>query len=261
MSSSFGETIVYLASGFLLGIWLIYCGVKQYLLVQKIRNIPTSSVEGAAVGLIELSGKARCHDPALSPISKVKSAYWEVVGEYYYSAGKYSHWEHLWSRESSRLFYLEDKTGKMLVDSKGCDIDIPYDKLYEGYISDKGNWVRKPPPLPTEVLDFINGLDPAGKAAFMAHPHENIRIFESYIADGDQLYVMGSAEPQAGASSSVGHENLIVKKGAYDTLLYISDSGERKVIANLSNGIYWCIGGLALSAVCLLIFLQYIGVK
>jgi hypothetical protein len=248
--------------GFVIGLGLVYGGAQTYLLVQKIKNTPTSKVEGAAVGMTELSGTARCHDPDPSPLSKVNSAYWKVVGAYFHSAGKNSHWVQIFTRESGRRFYLKDDTGEMLVDSTGGTLDIPVDKTCEGYISGRGEFGMAHTQLGPEAMDFINGLDPVAKGTFMAHQYENVRIMESYIADGDPLFVLGSAEPQEGKSSSVGYENLILKKGIADKTLYISDTGERKVLDKLSGGMYWMIfGGLALAAVCLLFLLISIGVK
>jgi hypothetical protein len=213
------------------------------------------------VGLTELSGTARVHDPDPSPLSKVNSAYWKVIGQYYLNAGKHSRWVQIYLRESGRQFYLKDETGEMLVDSTGGTIDIPLNKTCEGYISGKGEFGMAHTQLPSEGMDFINGLDPVGKAAFMGRQHENVRILESYIADGDPLYVLGSAVPQEGKSSSVGYQNLVLRKGMADKTLYISDTGERKVLDKFSGGMYWSLfGGLALAAVCLLIFLISIGV-
>jgi len=239
------------AAGFgiigLCGLGLIYDGVTRHLFVQRINNLPTSKAEGAAVGLIELSGKARCHDPTSSPVSKVKCAYYKLIAEYY-SPSKYSDWKPIWFDESSGQFYLEDETGKILVDSKGVDLDTPNDRIYEGYISGKGEFGVAHEPMPPEALGFINGLDPDTKADFMAHQHQKVRIMEYYIADGDPLFVLGSAEPQDGSAggAGVGYRNLVVKKGS-DRLLYISDTGERKVVKRLSAGIYWHIfGGLSM---------------
>ena len=255
------------ALGFMIGIGLIYFGVTQYLLAQKINNTPTSKVQSAAVGLIELCGKAECRDPTVSPISKVKCVYWRIRGELNRDNSNYLEQEdvaygrlrQMFYRDSSKPFYLEDETGRMLVDPKDGDVDIPCNKVYDGYLSPGKRLFGIVPltPLPAEALDFINGLDPAGKAAFMAHPNVNLRILEYYIAEGDPLYVLGSAVPQDGAGSSVGHANLMVKKGR-DNIMYVSKTGEKKLVNRITWVMYLAIfGGLALSAISLFMFILF----
>ena len=68
-----------------LGLLLIYRGITRYLLMQKIKNIPTSNVRSAAVGLVELSGKAKSKEEMISPISKEKCVFYELTAQYYYS--------------------------------------------------------------------------------------------------------------------------------------------------------------------------------
>jgi hypothetical protein len=283
---------------FFIGLAMIYTGVKRFLLVQKIKDTPTSKAEAAAVGLVELFGKARCIDAKtqaalvpeikkelaampgmkkislfrtsaletadselesekefVSPISKVRCAYWRVLGQYYQS-GKHGGWRNIYDDRSYAPFYCEDETGKVLIDPNGAEVDIPSDRLFEGYITGTGVFGASHTKLDPQALDFINGLDEAGKKAFMNHEHEDVRVYEYYIAEEDELYVLGSAEPREGVASDVGSENLIVRKGDIDKTMYISDSGERRIIQKMSGSMYWQIfGGLAVSAVCLFIIL------
>lgn len=256
--SSIGSVLIYAFIGFFVGLGLIYSGGKRYLLVQKIKNTPTSKVEGAAVGLTELSGKAECHDPTDSPISAVKCAYWRLNADYYVS-GKNGGWRRFYSADSHKQFYLVDETGKMLVDPHGAEIDIPIDWTYQGYIA--GGLFGTGHTMDPRVLKFVDTLDDPGKRKFMAYSHSDVRVNESYIADDDPLFVLGSAEPIEGMSSAVAYENLMMRKGDIDKTMYISDNGERKVIQNLSGSMYYHIGGgLALSAICLFFLLTILGV-
>ncbi|MBI5046190.1 hypothetical protein HZC07_00465, partial [Candidatus Micrarchaeota archaeon] len=112
-------------------------------------------------------------------------------------------------------------------------------------------------------LDFIDSLDAADKSRFMNYADREIRLLEYCIAEGDPLYILGSAQPQTDVtegSSSVGYENLIVKKGS-DKIMYISNSNEKAIVAKLIGSMYWQIfGGLILSSICLLVILGYLGV-
>lgn len=238
------------------GLLCIYGGVNRYLLLQKINNIPTSKVRSAAVGLVELFGKAKCKDDMSSPVSKAKCTYWKVVGEYY-QPGKHGGWRTIYNKASSSQFYLEDETGKMLIEPKNAEMSIPSDLVSTGHLSDKGFLgILKQKKLDDRVLAFIDSDAEAGQR-FRSRAGYELRLTESYIAEGDPLYVLGSAVPVAGASSGVAHENLIVKQGDMEKLMYISDSGERKVKDNVRWSMIWafvlgiplsCIGIVALLA-------------
>ncbi|MCI0503305.1 E3 ubiquitin ligase family protein [Candidatus Micrarchaeota archaeon] len=241
---------------FLIGITLIYGGTQRFLLAQKIKNTPTSKVRSAAVGLVELFGKAKCKDAIDSPISKVRSAYWRVKGEYY-KPGKHGGWRDIYNASSSTPFYLEDDTGKMLVEPKEAEIDIPQDFFNNGHLSEGGVFgLFKSKVLDKKVLDFL-AATPAANSAFKAHSGFDLRVTEWFIAENDPLYVMGTAEPVKGAVSAIAHENLIVKKGKGVDILYISDSGEKKVVDKVSGSIWWMLGpGFILSAIGLFVLLS-----
>ncbi|VVB98535.1 E3 Ubiquitin ligase [uncultured archaeon] len=247
-----------LAFGFVIGLSSMYDGVKKYLLAQKIRDTPTSTVEAAAVGLVELKGKAMCDAPTYSPIAKQKCAYWKLRGQYYRS-GKNGGWRDIYSAASTANFLIQDQTGSMLVDPVGAEIDIPQDKLYEGYISGKGIFGAAHTQMDQSVVDFVNALGPDDRQKFMNHKNEDVRIYEYYIAEGDDIYVLGSAEPRDGVASSVGYENLVVRKSNTDNTMFISDSGERKLLEKFGGQLYLKIlFGFALSSACLFIVLAYL---
>ena len=255
MSSS-GKAFIYSIAGFFLGLFFIYRGTRRYLLLQKINNTPTSKVESAAIGLVELFGKAHYEGKMQSPIAKTKCAYWRLKAQYY-KYGKHGGWKDIFTKDSGEPFYLKDETGKILIDPKGAEIDIPEDHLYEGSITKKGILNMLHNKMPEAVLEFLK--EPGNedmKNKIMWHKNEKVRIYEYFIAENDPLYVLGNAEPRKSIASDVAHENLIVKKGKYDKIMYVSDSHERKVIDRIKFNMVWNMaGGLILSAICLLIIL------
>jgi hypothetical protein len=241
---------------FLFGMVLIIGGVQRYLLAQKIKNTPTSKVRSAAVGLVELAGKARCKDTLDSPISHVRSIYWRIKGEYY-KPGKHGGWRDIYNASSSEQFYLEDDTGKMLIEPKDAEIEIPHDFFNEGHLSEGGFMgLFKSKVLDPKVLAFL-AATPAANSAFKNHSSFDLRITEWFIAEGDPLYVLGTAESVKGSMSAIAHENLIVKKNSNDGIMYVSDSGETKVIEKVSGSIWWMlIPGFLMAAIGLFFLLS-----
>ena len=250
-------------SGFFLlfGGALAWYGSQQYFLVQKIKNTPTSKVRSAAAGLVELFGKAKCKDAMESPVSKAKCIYWNLNCEYYHSGKNSSGWRTFYSKHSSNQFFLEDDTGKMLVDPKNAEMRIPPDFSSQGHMSDRALLGIIPQKqLAPNVLEWLE-RDPPAKTAFMGQGGRDLRVVESFIAEGDPLYVLGSAEPIPGSASDVKYENLMVKMGN-DKILFITDSAEDKFegMMGIMSWVY-LIGGLIFFFGSLLVLvLSFVGV-
>lgn len=51
------------------GIWYFFWGFKRLRRKRKIENIPTSTVRGLAIGLVELIGKAKKMSSITSPLT------------------------------------------------------------------------------------------------------------------------------------------------------------------------------------------------
>jgi len=226
----------------LLGIFAIYAGAKRYSFVQKTRNTPTSKIASAAVGLVELCGKPAPLDEGagskgfISPVSKQKCIYYTVRAGFrepirnryvpIYSSG---------SHTAFPRFYLQDESGKVLIDPNGAQLDIPPDHHLRGYISGRGLFGVPRQKLDQRALDFIRTLEPGVQMSFDLAKYFEVFVIETYITEDDQIYVMGEAVPKEGAPSPIGSENLIVKKGKS---MFISDSGERKAVEGLMGEVY-----------------------
>ena len=224
------------------GIVLFYGGLQSYILMQKIKNTPTSKVRSAAVGLVELSGKARCKEDMPSPISKEKCVFWRLNAQYY-QPGKHGGWRNIYNKDSSMQFYLEDETGKILIDPKGGDIQIPQDFSSTGRLSDKGFLgIVSQKQIDPKVIDYITE-NPEFAKQMNNHKGYELKVIESYIADGDPLYALGSAMPISGASSAVSNENLVVQRSDSDKVLYIRDTEEKKILDQFKTSVPLGIGG------------------
>ncbi|MCX6774144.1 MAG: GIDE domain-containing protein [Candidatus Micrarchaeota archaeon] len=238
MSKGDASSIPFIMFG--MGLFLLYGSVKRYLLLQKIKNTPTSKVRSAAVGLVELFGKAKCKEEVLDPLSKKKSIFCELIAQRFINAGKHSRWEIIYSKKWEQQFYLEDETGRMLIDPKNGEIDIPLDLNSMGYLNKQAGiiGIGAQNQLDPRVLEYTVE-NPEFGSALNRYRQDKIWVTEKFIAEDDDLYVLGSAMPIEGSSSAVSNENLVVKKNNMDKTLYISDSGERKILEKMSSGVDW----------------------
>jgi hypothetical protein len=240
---------------FVVGLYSIYSGLKNYRFVNKIKNTAVSSIASAAIGLVELSGRASSDTPEPGPISGNPCVYWRITGEYFHS-GKSGHWVRIYTATSAKRFYIRDNTGRMHVDPEGGLLDIPAEK-FKGYIAVHGLLSNEPADMDERVMNYIRSLPGKDAAEFMRYKEAPIRVTEYYIADNDPLYIMGSAEPLKDASGAGQDEILEIRKGDTDKTLYISTTGERQVIQEFSSWIHLKIfGGLALCAAVLFCILS-----
>jgi len=137
------------------GMWLIIYGIRKYLVWQAVRNLPTSKVRSAAIGLVELSGSARYDKPLISPISKKECAYWKVDIRTISDKGN-ANTAPFFKEESSDPFYVEDDTGRMRIDPEGAEVNIGYEAHFKyacrGYM--------KPHKSNVLHIEFIEKLTP-----------------------------------------------------------------------------------------------------
>jgi len=249
---------------------LFAAALQRYSLYKKIRDIPTSKTRSAALGLAEFFGKAKCAKELYSPLSNQKCVYYLLRAEYL-TGGKNPKWVLFYTlsslgrpaifdrarlapsassgknpgiisfktmiidepKEKSKTFYLEDETGRILIDLENAEIEIEPDKVYTGYIKQSSIFGFLQNKMEEEGIKAIES-HPGLKAACEQFAHKKLKISEFYIAEGDDVYALGTVETKEEAGGTIGSENLVVKKGR-DGIMYVSDKPEIKVLGRIKN--------------------------
>lgn len=237
---------------FVLGFSFIGSAVSKFLFVQKIKNTPTSKIRSIAVGLVELFGTGQCKNETKTPISKTKCLYWKVSCERYSELG--GKWELVFTDSSPDQFYLHDNTGKVLVDLTGADIDIPLVNHYQGHIYSDGTFKPSKKFKDGPVVPYIHSVQDNKKKGPLSGA--DFKLKEYYFIEGDPLFVIGNAQPLTNTPSSDGSQNIIVRKGYFDPIMFISPSHENIILHTTQSAIYKdLIIGLMLSAISLYLLL------
>jgi hypothetical protein len=229
-------------------------GLWRYRQMLAVRDIPSATVGSAAVGLVELSGTAKSlENPNGAPDTgrTILSFFWHLLGtEPHYQGGVVLGSYH----KDMRPFYLDDGTGRILIDPVHDGVEL-----------------RRP---------FISALTTFfGKRSFevlltghVGRPSWYEREYS--LQEGDQVYVIGSAEMRENVrTDAVGPERLVVRprgqaRSVRDSLLQflvpfgkkasrtshdvfvVSDSGERKAKGLLrKNFLFSIIAPLALALI------------
>jgi hypothetical protein len=180
------KTLALLAAFSALGIWLFFDGFKKWRRKRLIENIPTSKVRSLAMGLVELIGQAEPRvSPIKGPITKKDCVFFKYLVERYEKRGKNSSWVRVAGDTSISPFYVDDSTGKVLVDPKNAEINFAEpDFSYEGGGAFGGS-------IPTNLENFLVANNIRYTSLFGT---QRMRFREWDIYPDEQIYVLGTAE-------------------------------------------------------------------
>lgn len=244
------KIFIYSVFGFVGGICLFFKGFQWLKQKRLIENIPTSRIRSLAMGLVEIYGEVVPIKNKIfkSPFSLKDCVYCKYKIEEYRSSGKTSHWVTVDSGIMDSYFYLEDDSGKVLIDTRGADVDICKDFEIRSGIG------KSPPP---EVIRFLKNKDL--KFEGLLGINKKMRYREYFIEPKDKLYIMGTAGDNPfieDATVQKGVEDTMIQKGHDNSPYHISDKPEHEILSDLKwkviGGIF---GGSALTVVCLIIIL------
>ncbi len=113
--------------GFCVGLYTFYKGFRQfrnYLLIADTPEIPIRSIP---MGFVQIHGKAQGEKTVQSPLTHTPCFLYKVNIERWKteSDGHGGHWDHHRTDVDGVSFYLTDASGKVLVDARGAELDLP----------------------------------------------------------------------------------------------------------------------------------------
>jgi len=156
----------------------------NYRQAQQVSNLATSKTRSAAIGLSEFAGKARAISSAGGPVTNqcIMNFDWKI----------FSHSETWSSGRMVNKFYLEDETGKILVDPGEADLQVQR-------------------PFFT-FLFYVLGRRPY-LAALTRRVEKGLWPSISYsLFDGDLIYLIGHVAERADApQDAFGPDRLVVR--------------------------------------------------
>ncbi len=247
-SDSEGKIFAYLCFGAVLGALGFFRGFQLRKKKKLMEDIPTSTARALALGLAEVYGTARKYQQLLtSDFSQTPCVFYRYKVEEYRSSGKSGHWVTIAEHTSPEYFYLEDETGRVMICPKGAELHVHTDRNYSTGMGAKDK------DLFLAQLKAL-GIDAQGFLGF----GRQLRCEEAYIVPGDELYAVGTVQPNPLIrGSSQGSENICVaaEPGAF---FLLSSESEKHVLGEFSNKMYlFLYGGPILTVVCLFILIGH----
>lgn len=243
------KLIALLVIGACAGIVFFVRGLKRQSWVRLIENIPTSPVRSVAVGLVEVQGKACAFGETLSsPLSKNPCVYYQYKVQELRRSRRHSYWATVAKGESNLRFLLRDETGEIPVSPVGASMEIATDRQFSNSWSGGG--------MPREVNQALEelGVNTQSWLGFK----KTMRVEESFIEPGDQVYVMGTADLGQSHFQSDGASGVVIRKGENNKFFYISDKSEKELLGSFRvKTLFEIYGGAALCLGCVGVFLKF----
>ncbi|MCX7926919.1 MAG: E3 ubiquitin ligase family protein [Candidatus Omnitrophica bacterium] len=193
------DDIIGTAVIFIMGFIFFFYGFMQLRRKRLIEDMPTSTVRGLALGLVELQGVARPSIILRSPITLTECCVYEYKVEQYCEHRKDDKWVTVAYGNSFKVpFYLEDKTGKVKICPEEAEM-LWSDRL--SYIT--GGFRKQIPDFLTTFLEK-NGIKYRSWLGT-----KKFRFTERYFLEGEPIYVLGTAVPENEQSLEVDKQCLI----------------------------------------------------
>ena len=172
------------------GVYLFYRGFEILRRKRLIQNTPTSKIRSAAMGLVEVNGLAVGPYVVNAPITGLPCYYHRSMAWQLKQSGKNKSWQKVADECRHLPFYLDDNTGRLLINPQGAEMDIHRD-FHEEYSTSL----------------FSSSLDvPANVSSFlMRHgisTDKKTKVEEYCIKPKNALFILGTLSENPGLKVS-----------------------------------------------------------
>jgi len=177
--------------GVAIGVYWICRGWQLLQRKRLILNAPASNIHEASAGLVEISGQAVGPYVICSPLKQIDCYHYHSIAWELKQQGKNSEWVKVAEERLHVPFYVDDSTGKMLVDPRGAELDLTCDL--------QGQYNRSalfgPSEMPGQIAEFL--------VRHGANPDRHIKVEERCIEPHDSVFVLGTLSQNPGLDVTV----------------------------------------------------------
>lgn len=142
MSSDDGRLVIGAIFGFGSGIWSFIKGFRTYRELRVVEDTPVMPVRSIPMGLVHVHAKATGAETVTSPVTHTPCFFYKVDIEKWKSDGKSGSWSKYRTDADGVKFYLQEDTGKALVDAHQAEFDLLESGRCEIGSSGWGKWSR-----------------------------------------------------------------------------------------------------------------------
>jgi hypothetical protein len=175
--------VITVPASIVVGTWLCRKGLRGLSDALAVANSPTSKASSAALGLVELEGRAISSAASPAAVTGRLSAWWDVtVSVWSEERGGKGHWRQMAARHGGRIdvIELEDDTGRLPVWLPGATL-----------LLDVRSWETGNDVLPPEGVALVDEL------GFPWNGQRRLLVREECLEVGHTLYVLGTLDERS----------------------------------------------------------------
>ena len=203
------SAVFWLPAGFLLGGWYFRRGLIGLRDELHMKNTPTAKVASAAMGLVELEGRAIAEQPSAAGASGRPSVWWDVAVDVWSDSSDDGGWKQVMARHGGSIdtLVLEDATGRMLVWLRDASLLLR-----------EHTWETGKEELPARGVALLEGT------AFAWNGDTRLRVRETRMEANGPVYVFGTLDearhlPAAGDERGIARLARSLRTGAWRNAL------------------------------------------
>jgi hypothetical protein len=172
------------------GIGLFVYGFRLLQRRRIILDTPFSKIRSAAMGMVEISGLAIGPYTMVAPITERECFYFRTLVSEWKQCGKNKQWVKVAGECMHVPFFVDDNTGRMLIDPRGADLDLHLDFKQEFCDS----FFTTKEPAPSNVHAFL--------ARHGVVTNNKIKVEEFCIKPKNSLFILGTLTDNPGLEVS-----------------------------------------------------------
>ena len=185
-SSNPAGLFIWCALGLCLGIFLFIQGFRLLQRRKLILNTPVSKIRSAPLGLVELSGLAVGPYTMVAPVTARSCYFYRTLVWEWKQSGKNKTWVKVAAECMHVPFFLDDNTGKVMVNPRRADLDLHCDfhqEFCDSFFTTKEE-------APDNVRNFLarHGVVTSNK----------IKVEEFCIKPKNALFLLGTLDENPG---------------------------------------------------------------
>src|ERR1700690_250440 len=138
-----GKIVVWAMIGAAAGVYLFFRGFRMLQFKRLVLNTPLSKVRGASMGMVELSGMAVGPTTIPAGITGDPCYYYRATAWEREQTGGRNEWKRVADERLFVPFFVQDDTGRMLVNAQGADMDV-----HRNFKDEFGGSFFGPPAMP-----------------------------------------------------------------------------------------------------------------
>ncbi len=151
-SSSPAGLLIWCGVGFCAGLYLFFQGFRLLQRRHLILDTPVSKIRSASMGMVELSGLAVGPYTVIAPVTARPCYFYRTLVWEWRQSGKNKKWVEIAGECMHVPFFLDDNTGKVMVDPRGADLDLHRD--FQQQFCDSFFTMKEE--APPNVRDFLS---------------------------------------------------------------------------------------------------------